>query len=95
MESEEILELSYLKKLGYEETPSTKNSIKLMELSQESVGLSGRILRKIPFLAHAFYLRTKKCTLSRFLRAMHLAVKRQKEEEDSVDLIQAMQSLEY
>ncbi|XP_076236145.1 pachytene checkpoint 2 protein isoform X2 [Calliopsis andreniformis] len=94
MESEEIFDLSHLKKRGYEENPNTKNSIKLMELSQESVGLSGRILRKIPFLAHAFYLRTKKCTLTRFLRAMHLAVTRQKEEETE-DIIEAIQNLEY
>lgn len=94
MEREEIFELSYLKKLGYEENSSTKNSLKLMELSQESLGLSGRVLRKIPFLAHAFYLRTKRCTLTRFLRAMHLAVKRQKEEEVE-DVVQALQNLEY
>ena len=94
MESEAIFELSYLKKLGYEENSSTKNSLKLMDLSQESLGLSGRVLRKIPFLAHAFYLRTKRCTLTRFLRAMHLAVKRQKEEEVE-DVVQALQNLEY
>ena len=94
MEREEIFEMSYLKKLGYEENSSTKNSLKLMDLSQESLGLSGRVLRKIPFLAHAFYLRTKKCTLTRFLRAMHLAVKRQKEEEVE-DVVQALQNLEY
>ena len=94
MEREEIFELSYLKKLGYEENSSTKNSLKLMDLSQESLGLSGRVLRKIPFLAHAFYLRTKRCTLTRFLRAMHLAVKRQKEEEVE-DVVQALQNLEY
>ncbi|XP_076683749.1 pachytene checkpoint 2 protein [Andrena cerasifolii] len=81
MESEELFELSYLKKLGYVENSSTKNSLKLMDLSQESLGFSGRLLRKIPFLAHAFYLRTKRCTLTRFLRSMHLAVKRQKEQE--------------
>ncbi|KAF3430191.1 hypothetical protein E2986_02023 [Frieseomelitta varia] len=79
MEPEEIYDLSMLKKMGYEETPQSKCSLKLMELSQESMGLSGRVLRKMPFLAHAFYLRTKKCTLSRFLRAMHLAIEREKE----------------
>ncbi|KAG6802847.1 pachytene checkpoint protein 2 [Apis mellifera caucasica] len=94
MESEEIYDLSYLKRMGYEETSQTKNSLKLMELSQESLGFSGRILRKIPFLAHAFYLRTKKCTLTRFLRAMHLALKREKE-DNTEDVSQVLQHLEF
>lgn len=80
MEPEEIHDISYLKRIGYEETLHTENSIKLMDLSQKSQGLSGRILRKIPFLAHAFFLRTKKCTLTKFLRAMYLTVMREKEE---------------
>lgn len=84
MEPEEIYDLSCLKKMGYEETFQTKNSLKLMELSQESVNLSGRVLRKIPFLAHAFHLKTKKCTLSRFLRAMHIAIEREKENTEEV-----------
>ncbi|XP_017764304.1 PREDICTED: pachytene checkpoint protein 2 homolog [Eufriesea mexicana] len=92
MEPEEIYDLSYLKKLGYEETFKTKNSLKLMDLSQESLGFSGRILRKIPFLAHAFYLRTKKCTLTRFLRAMHLAIKREKE-DDTIDISEILCSI--
>ncbi|XP_076180876.1 pachytene checkpoint 2 protein isoform X1 [Ptiloglossa arizonensis] len=94
IEPEEIFDFSYLKKLGYEENSHTKNSLKLMELSHESLGLSGRILRKIPFLAYAFYMRTKRCTLSRFLRAMHLAVKKQKEEETN-EVVQTFQNLEY
>lgn len=94
MEPEEIYDLSYLKRMGYEETSQTKNSLKLMELSQESLGFSGRILRKIPFLAHAFYLRTKKCTLTRFLRAMHLALKREKE-DNTEDVSQVLQHLEF
>ncbi|KZC04109.1 PREDICTED: pachytene checkpoint protein 2 homolog [Dufourea novaeangliae] len=94
MEPEEICDLPYLKNLGYEENTNTKNSLKLLDLSQESHGLSGRVLRKIPFLAHAFYLRTKRCTLTRFLRAMHLAVKRQKEEETE-DVLQVSRNLEY
>lgn len=94
MESEEIFDLPYLKKLGYEKKVRTTNSLKLMDLSQESLGMSGRSLRKIPFLAHAIYLRTKRCTLTKFLRAMHLAVKRQKNNETE-EVIQVPQTLEY
>ncbi|XP_033337754.2 pachytene checkpoint 2 protein [Megalopta genalis] len=92
MEVEEIFDISYLKRIGYEENSSTKNSLKLMDLSKESVGLSGRALRKVPFIAHAFYLRTKRCTLTKFLRAMHLAVKRQKEGPEEV--VQVFQNLD-
>lgn len=79
IESEVIHEMAYLKMLGYEETPETKHSLKLFELCRESTGLSGRVLRKIPFLAHALNLQTRHCALIKFLRAMHLAVQRQKE----------------
>ncbi|XP_026667957.1 pachytene checkpoint protein 2 homolog isoform X4 [Ceratina calcarata] len=96
MEPEEIYELAYLKKMNYEETPQTKNSLKLMDLCEESQGFSGRILKKIPFLAHAFYLRTKKCTLPRFLRAMHLAIKREREDDtEEMDVSQVLQHLEF
>ncbi|XP_033220588.1 pachytene checkpoint protein 2 homolog [Belonocnema kinseyi] len=81
VESEILSEMSYLKKLGYEENVETRHSLMLLELSKQSVGMSGRALRKIPFLAHALYTQTTKCTVPRFLRAMHLAIEKQKEEE--------------
>ena len=65
--------------LGYEENSQTKHSLMLFELSRESLGLSGRTLRKIPFLAHALHLQIKHCALTKFLRAMHLAVQRQRD----------------
>ena len=73
--------MSYLKKLGYEENLETRHSLMLLELSKQSVGMSGRALRKIPFLAHALYTHSTKCTVPRFLRAMHLAIEKQREEE--------------
>ncbi|XP_058803990.1 pachytene checkpoint protein 2 homolog [Phymastichus coffea] len=83
IELEEIQDLSYLKMLGYEENSETKHSLKLFELCRESRDFSGRILRKIPFLAQALFLPTKHCTLLKFLRAMHLAIQNQK--ESSID----------
>ncbi|XP_046748007.1 pachytene checkpoint protein 2 homolog isoform X3 [Diprion similis] len=80
IENEVILDISHLKANGYEENCTTRQSLKLLELSRESVGLSGRALRKIPFLAHSLYLRTKTANLSQFLRAMHLAVTKHKED---------------
>ncbi|XP_012285210.1 pachytene checkpoint protein 2 homolog [Orussus abietinus] len=79
IEYEMLHSMSYLKKYGYEENPETKKSLQLLELSRQSVGLSGRTLRKIPFLAHALYLHAKKSSLHRFLRAMHFAIERQRE----------------
>lgn len=80
IDNETVHELSILKMNGYEENSKTKNSLKLLELSRESVGLSGRALRKIPFLAHSLFLRKKTSNLYHFLRAMHLAVTKQKED---------------
>ncbi|KAJ8680318.1 hypothetical protein QAD02_016105 [Eretmocerus hayati] len=79
IEAEEIYEMAHLKMMGYEETSKTKHSLMLFELCRESVGLSGRALRKIPFLAQALFLQTKHCSFTKYLRAMHLAVQRQKE----------------
>lgn len=77
-----MYDISKLKVLGYEETADTKISLQLLELSRESEGLTGRALRKIPFLAHALYLSTDRTTLPKFLRAMHLAVQKHIEESN-------------
>lgn len=49
-------------------------SKKLLTICQNSVGLSGRTLRKIPFLAHALYVNSDSVDLDLFLNAMLLAV---------------------
>ena len=40
-------------------------------------GLSGRALRKLPFQAHAFFVRTEKCSLQGFGEALLRAVERE------------------
>lgn len=80
IDHEEIHDLAYLKFRGYEEFFETKHSLMLLEISQESFGLSGRTLKKIPFLAQALFIHTKKSTLAQFLRAMHYAIEKQKED---------------
>jgi hypothetical protein len=42
-----------------------------------SEGLSGRTLRKIPFLAHAYYVQVPQVSLEDFIKAMHKAVMKQ------------------
>jgi hypothetical protein len=44
---------------------------------RQSEGLSGRTLRKIPFLAHAYYVQVPQVSLEDFLKAMHKAVIKQ------------------
>jgi hypothetical protein len=44
---------------------------------RQSEGLSGRTLRKIPFLAHAYYIQVPQVSLEDFLKAMHKAVIKQ------------------
>ncbi|CAG9837188.1 unnamed protein product [Diabrotica balteata] len=47
---------------------------KLLDLCEKSVGLSGRSLRKIPFMAHALFLEGGQIQLGDFLNAMERAV---------------------
>ncbi|XP_067204728.1 pachytene checkpoint protein 2 homolog isoform X3 [Linepithema humile] len=82
LEDEKIYDISDLKRqklFGY--TEDSENSVKLLQLSRESEGLSGRILRKIPFLAHALYLSAEKFTMVEFLEAMHSAISKQNQQD--------------
>lgn len=82
LEHEQICDISQLKLFGYTEDSNTKNSLKLLELSRVSEGLTGRTLRKIPFLAHALHLSTDNTTLSKFLKAMHSAILKVRQESE-------------
>ena len=52
----------------------SKNSVAILELSQLSVGLSGRVIRKIPILAHAFQLLHDRVTTEEYIHAMRSAI---------------------
>lgn len=82
LEHEEICDISQLKLFGYTEDSNTKNSLKLLELSRVSEGLTGRTLRKIPFLTHALHLSADRTTLSKFLKAMHSAILKIQQESE-------------
>ncbi|XP_045600259.1 pachytene checkpoint protein 2 homolog [Procambarus clarkii] len=58
----------------------TKSSLLLWEISGQSLGFSGRTLRKIPFLAHALYAEAPVVSLPSFLTAMQMAVEKQKQD---------------
>lgn len=50
----------------------------LLRLCEKSIGLSGRSLRKIPFIAHALFLSSSSVSLISFLEAMEKAVIKEK-----------------
>lgn len=57
-----------------EQFPPFSTANILSQVCKESVGISGRGLRKLPFLAHALHLKKNKATLREFLIAMRFAV---------------------
>nr|XP_021531035.1 pachytene checkpoint protein 2 homolog isoform X2 [Aotus nancymaae] len=54
---QQLLTLRELEMIGFIENNVSKLSLLLSEISRKSEGLSGRVLRKLPFLAHALYIR--------------------------------------
>ncbi|XP_015113222.1 pachytene checkpoint protein 2 homolog [Diachasma alloeum] len=59
-----------------------KTTVNLRNLIYKSVGLSGRALRKVPFLAHALFMdNIETSSFDDFLGAMMMAVEKQKEDE--------------
>ncbi|KAI9032270.1 pachytene checkpoint protein 2 [Hyaloraphidium curvatum] len=49
-------------------------SARLFAIAQKCEGMSGRSLRKLPFLAHAFYVQSERSSLDTYLKALDLAV---------------------
>ncbi|XP_071494026.1 pachytene checkpoint protein 2 homolog [Diadema antillarum] len=81
--SQQILDLNALEVIKYKENAATRPSLFLLKISKESYGLSGRTLRKLPFLAHSTYLQCShgsQLSLDDFLLALHKVVQKQFEE---------------
>ncbi|XP_025030364.1 pachytene checkpoint protein 2 homolog isoform X1 [Python bivittatus] len=77
---QQLLTLHELEMIGYLENDVSKLSLLLKDISRKSEGLSGRILRKLPFLAHALHIQSPSVTMTTFLQALSLAVDKQFEE---------------
>ncbi|XP_051696527.1 pachytene checkpoint protein 2 homolog [Oryctolagus cuniculus] len=77
---QQLLTLRELEMIGFIENNVSKLSLLLSEISRKSEGLSGRVLRKLPFLAHALYVQAPTVTIEGFLQALSLAVDKQFEE---------------
>uniref|UniRef100_A0A671LKN0 Pachytene checkpoint protein 2 homolog n=2 Tax=Sinocyclocheilus TaxID=75365 RepID=A0A671LKN0_9TELE len=81
---QQLLSLEELGTMNFMESDVTRLSLTLRNLAQRSVGLSGRALRKIPFLAHALYGKSSTLTVEGFLKAMERAVDKQRQEQASL-----------
>ncbi|NXV78338.1 PCH2 protein, partial [Atlantisia rogersi] len=77
---QQLLTLRELEMIGFVENNVSRLSLVLKEISRRSEGLSGRVLRKLPFLAHALYIQSPSVTMAVFLQALSLAVDKQFEE---------------
>ncbi|XP_060637463.2 pachytene checkpoint protein 2 homolog [Anolis sagrei] len=77
---QQLLTLHELEMIGYLENDVSKLSLILKAISRKSEGLSGRVLRKLPFLAHALYIQSPNATMTTFLQALSLVVDKQFEE---------------
>ncbi|KAG8010110.1 Pachytene checkpoint protein 2-like protein [Nibea albiflora] len=78
---QQLFTIFELETMGYAETEVSEFSLRLRDIALKSKGLSGRALRKLPFLAHALFVKTPTVTIERFLEAMSRAVDKQKEEK--------------
>lgn len=79
--AEVLLPANALSLTDFEQNCCCERSKTLKQLSDASQGLSGRALRKVPFVAHALFLDTsEEVSLSRFLDAMATAVAHLKKE---------------
>ncbi|KAI3360466.1 hypothetical protein L3Q82_002362 [Scortum barcoo] len=78
---QQLFTMFELETMGFAESEVSEHSLKLRNIALKSKGLSGRALRKLPFLAHALFVKTPTVTLERFLGAMDRAVDKQKEEK--------------
>ncbi|XP_005090335.1 pachytene checkpoint protein 2 homolog [Aplysia californica] len=82
----QLLDIRALEVTRFIENSATVYSLKLYNIASKSQGLSGRTLRKLPFMAHALFLRGSPVTLEEYLEAMSRTVDHQfKEREDFKD----------
>nr|XP_020468490.1 pachytene checkpoint protein 2 homolog [Monopterus albus] len=78
---QQLFTMFELEMMGFAESEVSEHSLILRGIARKSHGLSGRALRKLPFLAHALFVKTPTVTLERFLVAMDHAVNKQRAEK--------------
>lgn len=71
-------DLRTLRMMGLQENKANSSSFRLLDVARRSYGLSGRTLRKIPFLAFALYLQSYTVvSQDQFILALSMAVDKQ------------------
>ncbi|XP_069552220.1 pachytene checkpoint protein 2 homolog [Brachyistius frenatus] len=78
---QQLFTMFELQTMGFATSEVSEHSLNLRNIALKSTGLSGRTLRKLPFLAHALFVKTPIVTLERFLEALSQAVDKQREEK--------------
>ncbi|XP_067948861.1 pachytene checkpoint protein 2 homolog isoform X2 [Watersipora subatra] len=78
--NQQIFDWRALAAFGETRSAATLCSFKLRDLCYSAEGLSGRTIRKLPFLAHALHLRAPVVSLAEFLSALEMAVQTQIQE---------------
>lgn len=64
--------------------PDDKESRLLLDIAALSHGLSGRTLRKMPFLAHAWFIRTEQAEVGQYMEALKLSVLKHLDDSQSI-----------
>ena len=64
----------------------------LAQVCEDAAGSSGRSLRKLPFLAHALYLKKDKVTLHEFFAALKSAINYQKKSKVNVEMLPSLET---
>ncbi|XP_076009938.1 pachytene checkpoint protein 2 homolog [Genypterus blacodes] len=81
---QQLFTLFELETMGFATSEVSEHSLTLMNIALKSKGLSGRALRKLPFLTHALFIKTPSVSLEMFLDGMDRAVDKQKEEKENL-----------
>ncbi|KAK5618291.1 Pachytene checkpoint protein 2 [Crenichthys baileyi] len=81
---QQLFTMYELETMGFAKSEVSEHSLKLRNIAVKSKGLSGRALRKLPFLAHALFVKTPTVSLDKFLEAMCQTVDKQREEIDNL-----------
>ncbi|XP_071957875.1 pachytene checkpoint protein 2 homolog [Antedon mediterranea] len=82
--TQSLLDLQSLRSINFEKTDATHFSLRLKEIADGSYGLSGRTLRKMPFLAHALFIQRPSVSLEQFLNSLSKAVQKQLVDRDNL-----------
>ncbi|XP_063054936.1 pachytene checkpoint protein 2 homolog isoform X2 [Engraulis encrasicolus] len=77
---QQLLTMFELQTMDFKESNVSQLSLTLRNIAIKSKGLSGRALRKLPFLAHALFVKAPTISLEGFLVALDKAVDKQIEE---------------